>query len=116
MENNFQLGVLIVSIMLYVAIFTTLKKGRIPLKFGLVWLIPTTVIFLVSVIPNLFAWISHLVGFETISNIVIGILFVILIFICMALTIIVSGLKTKQTLLIQELSILKERVTDIENQ
>jgi hypothetical protein len=45
---------------------------------------------------------------------VTGVLFVILLFITISLTVIVSGQKKKITLLVQEVSILKNRVNDLE--
>ena len=52
-------------------------------------------------------------GFQTMSNMVIGIILVLLTFLTMALTIIVSGQKKKTTLLIQEISILKSEIRGI---
>lgn len=114
MENSWKIAVFLVAIILYIVIITILKKGRIPLKFALVWLVPATIILIVSILPNSLEILTHFLGFETISNMVIGILFVVLIFICISLTIIVSGQKTKITLLIQELSMLKEKVENLE--
>jgi hypothetical protein len=54
-------------------------------------------------------------GFSTISNLVIGIILVILLFITIALTVIVSGQKEKIRILIQEVSILKEKVNKNES-
>ena len=45
---------------------------------------------------------------------VTGVLFVILLFITISLTVIVSGQKKKITLLVQEISVLKNRVSDLE--
>lgn len=45
---------------------------------------------------------------------VTGVLFVILLFITISLTVIVSGQKKRITLLVQEISILKNRVNDLE--
>ena len=47
---------------------------------------------------------------------VTGVLFVILLFITISLTVIVSGQKKKITLLVQEVSILKNRVSDLEEE
>ena len=110
MNNTWEIAVLIVALILYFVIFYLLKIGKIPLKFALVWLIPATVIFLVSIIPHTLETLTHILGFQTISNMIIGLLFVVLIFICISLTIIVSGQKSKITLLIQEVSILKNEI------
>lgn len=110
MTNDLRLSIILVAIILYLVIFMIFKKGRVPLKFALVWLIPTTIVLIVGIMPEFLIFFMNLLGFQTLSNMIIGLLFVILIFICIALTIIVSGQKTKITLLIQELSILKSKV------
>lgn len=114
MSNNLVIALLLVSIFLYVIIFAILKKGRIPLKFALVWFIPATIILLISIMPTLLEKLTIFLGFQTISNMIVGLLFVVLIFICISLTIIVSGQKTKITLLIQEISLLKFKVEELE--
>lgn len=107
MSNDLRFVILFVALLLYLAIFVIFKKGRIPLKFALVWLFPTTIILFVGILPDFLISIMNLLGFQTLSNMIIGMLFLILIFICIALTIIVSGQNTKITLLIQEISLLK---------
>lgn len=106
--------VLLLAMMMLLFIFTTLKKGRMPIKFALVWLIPTIVILLLAIFPFVLEWFAKVVGFATLSNLVIGILLALLLFISMALTIIISGQSTKITLLIQEVSLLKEKIKDKE--
>ena len=60
--------------------------------------------------PNALIEIANLVGFQTVSNMVIGVLLVILFFITMSLTVIVSAQKRKITLLVQEISLLKSEI------
>lgn len=115
MPNDLRIAILLVAFILYAVIFLIFKKGRIPLKFALVWLLPTTIVMFVGIVPDFLIVIMDFLGFQTLSNMIIGMLFVILIFICIALTIIVSGQNTKITLLIQELSILKKK-TDNTNE
>lgn len=114
MSNDLRLAILLSAFILYFVIFITFKRGRMPLKFSLVWLLPTTVVFAVGVIPDSLIWIMNILGFQTLSNMIIGILFIFLFFVCISLTIIVSGQKTKIVLLVQELSILKEKVNELD--
>lgn len=108
MTNSVRIAILLVTIFLYVLIFSIFRRGRIPLKFALVWIMPTTMLLLVSIVPDFLSCFTQLLGFQTISNMIVGILFVMLFFICIMLTIIVSGQNTKITLLIQEVSVLKK--------
>ncbi len=106
--------ILIISLFtfsIFLTLITTivLRKGRIPIKYSLVWYFPSFSLFLIAIFPNFISKISTLLGFETISNFVLSIIIALLLFVIMSLTIIVSGLKKKVTLLIQELSLLKSK-------
>lgn len=112
MSNDLRIAMFIVAFILYFIIFLIFRNGRIPLKFALIWLLPITVVLLVGIVPDFLNFFTNIIGFQTTSNMVIGLLFLILIFICIALTIIVSGQNTKIILLIQEISILKKRMKE----
>lgn len=93
-------------------IFTTLyivRKGRISIKYSLVWFLSGFIVFLFAVIPNFLVWISKILGFQTVSNMFFSLLILVLILICLSLTVIVSGQSNKIRLLIQEISMLKEK-------
>ncbi len=110
MPLNLIIALIIFSVLLFVITTIILKKGRMPEKYSLLWYFISLVIFVVAVFPNAFALITHKTGFQTMSNMIIGIILVLLTFLTMALTIIVSGQRKKTTLLIQELSILKSEI------
>ncbi|MBP3871711.1 MAG: DUF2304 domain-containing protein [Faecalicoccus sp.] len=110
-----RIALLFVSLFLYTLTFILLKKDKLPLNYALVWGIPATVLLILFFLPSWILKIQHWLGFQTTSNFVVGILFVVLICTSMSLTVIVSTLTSKSTLLIQELSMLKKRVEDLEN-
>lgn len=103
-------GLILVSLILLTVILIILKKGRIPVKYSLIWLFSSVLILLLALFPNMFWMISKMMGFVTMSNMIIGIFIFILLIITLSLTVIVSGQKKKNTLLIQEISILKEKI------
>ena len=80
------------------------------MKFALVWYVPSFAIVLLALTPSLFEYIAGILGFQTISNLIAGFLFVVLFLIIIALTVIIAGQTTKINLLIQEVSILKKRI------
>lgn len=110
-----RIALLFVSLFLYVLTFILLKRDKMPLNYALVWGIPATVLLILFFLPSWILKIQHLLGFKTTSNFVVGILFVVLICTSMSLTVIVSTLSSRATLLIQEVSMLKKRVEDLEN-
>lgn len=109
MSINLRLGLVIVAILLFMIILIVLKKGRMPVKYSLVWILSSFIILSIGIFPGLFIWFSNLLGFVTMSNMVIAMFIFILLMITIMLTIIVSGQQKKITLLIQELSILKNK-------
>lgn len=110
MPLNLRLGVLIIALVLAVVVIRILRKGRIPVKYSLLWGLGVLILLFLAIFPNALIKIANLVGFQTVSNMVIGVLLVILFFITMSLTVIVSAQKRKITLLVQEISLLKSEI------
>lgn len=104
------LEALIFVVIMLIIITSIVKRGRISVKYSLVWFFSIFIIFLAAIIPNFMHTIANILGFQTLSNMLFAILISLLIFICISLTIIVSGQKEKIKLLIQEISILKQKV------
>lgn len=106
------LRIFLIAFALVLLFVTTmvLKKGRIPIKYSLLWYLSGGIILAVAIFPFSIEWLATLIGFKTISNFVIGIIISLLLFLTMSLTIITSGQKKKITLLIQEVSILKSKI------
>ena len=110
MPLNLRLGVLIIALILAVVVIRILHKGRIPVKYSLLWVFGILILLFLAIFPNALIKIANLVGFQTVSNMVIGVLLVVLFFITMSLTVIVSAQKRKITLLVQEISLLKSEI------
>lgn len=114
MSNSLITGLLLVGILLLVIVTFILRKGRIPMKFALVWYVPAIAIIVLAIFPEVFVSLASMFGFQTISNLIAGFLFVILFLIIIALTVIIAGQTTKINLLIQEISLLKKRINDLD--
>lgn len=112
MENNLRILLLVFSIVWFIFIFYFLKKGKIPIKYSLFWFLSALIILSISLFPNLLSIIKDLMGFQTISNMIIGIILTLLLVITFLLTMIVSKQKNQITLLIQEVSLLKNKIGD----
>ena len=92
----------IIGIILYIV-----KKGRISIKYSLIWFFSMFVLLLLILIPNLLSFLTHLMGVEIASNLIFALIIAVLIFINISLTIIVSGQNDKIRLLVQEISLIK---------
>ena len=114
MPFNLRLSILIIALILAAVILRVLHKDMIPVKYSLLWAIGVILLIILSIWPNILVSLASLIGFQTISNMVTGVC-CHLLFITISLTVIVSGQKKKIILLVQEVSILKNRVDDLEN-
>ena len=110
MPLNLRLAVLIIALILAVVVIRILHKRMIPVKYSLLWGIGVIILLFLAIWPNSLIVLANLVGFQTVSNMVIGVLLVILFFITMSLTVIVSAQKRKITFLVQEISLFKSEI------
>lgn len=109
MNINTRIAIFLVALILSIIILIVLKKDKIPVRYSLLWWMGVIVLLLLVIFPNIFIFFTRLLGFETISNMIIGVFIVIILFITISLTIIVSGQRKKIALLIQEISLLKDK-------
>ena len=90
------------------------RKGRIPIKYTLVWLAAIFIFLIIAIFPQLLGFFKELLGFELASNMIFAIAILVLLYINLAITIIISGQNEKIKLLIQEVSVLKKEISDKE--
>ncbi len=110
MSLNLRFGLLVTSFLLLLIVLHFTIKGKIPIKYSLVWLLSILILLSTAIVPNILVIISKLIGFVTMSNMIIGMILVLLLLITFTLTMIVSGQQRKINLLIQEISILKATI------
>lgn len=109
MSTKLRIVLFIFSIIWFGIILVLIRKNKLPIKYSLVWISAFSIILLIAIIPSVILIFAEAFGFLTISNLVIGILLTILLAITLALTMIIARQKKQITLLIQEVSMLKEK-------
>lgn len=114
MSLNLIVTLIFVSFFLIFLTTYFLKKGRIPEKYSLLWYAFALIILFLGVFPSIFNFISYKLGFQVMSNLVIGLFIGLLLIFNMVLCVMIAGQKKKTTLLIQEVSLLKSRLSNIE--
>lgn len=110
MSINLQIVSCLFILTILTIIIYILRKGKITIKYALVWLTAAFVLLLFLIFPSLFIWLTNILGFSIGSNMIFAGLIAMLIFINIILTVIVSGQNNKIRLLIQEVSMLKEKI------
>lgn len=112
MSNNLKIiSLIFIIIMLFVVTFFT-KKGRITIKYSIMWYGCIFVLSLFILFPNILIWLAKLFQVQVASNLLFALILGFLFTITISLTIIVSGQKEKTRILTQEVSILKKQVGD----
>ena len=97
MDNSkLTISLLLVAFLLIIVTLVTLRKNKINVKFAIIWFIPAISIALFALLPNLFIKFAQLFGFQTISNLIIGFILVLILFLIMSLTVIITGLSKKK--------------------
>lgn len=97
-------------LVLLISIIILLRQGKISTKYAILWIFSCLILLILVVFPNVLTFVTKLLGFEVASNMIFSVFIGVLIFLTLALTIIVSNQKAKITMLIQEISILKEKI------
>ena len=81
MDNSkLTISLLLVAFLLIIVTLVTLRKNKINVKFAIIWFIPAIAIALLALLPNLFIKFTQLFGFQTISNLIIGFILVLILF------------------------------------
>ena len=110
MDISLRISLIVFGLVLIYVTTKALKKGRMPIKYSLLWYFCSIIVLLVSIFPITIEFIANLFGFQTLSNLIIAIVITLLLFLTMSLTIITAGQNKKIIMLIQEVSMLKSRL------
>lgn len=110
MSKALIISLILFSILWFYIILRCVRKGKISVRYSLIWFFMAIVILIVGVFPNFMELIAKVFGFTTISNLVIGIILTLLMFITLVLTMILTNQKTQIKNLTQEVSMLKKDV------
>lgn len=110
MSDVLVIALIVFAIVWIGIIIYNIRKDKISIRHSLVWFLMALVVLFIGILPGLMEYITELMGFETISNFVIGIILSLLMIITLALTKIVTKQKEQIKILTQEISIIKEEI------
>ena len=114
MTNLFRL-ILLIGVLLYLLLIIILmRKGRMSLKYSLIWFFSGVVLLICAVFPQVIRFFTRLIGVYSDVNAVffVGVCFLLLII--LSLTSIVSGQSERIRTLVQTQALLEKRVRDLE--
>ncbi len=106
---------LIIIMIIYLAIIVkAVKKKNMRINYLIFWIIIGIFLFIALLFPDLITIISNTVGFEVPLNMIFSVAIFIVLYLIHELMTLVSKEEKKNTLLIQEVSLLKKRVEKLE--
>ncbi len=104
-----------IGIVIYFAtLFYFLKKGRLILKYTLLWIFGGIVLMVIDLFPELILAFSKFIGIKLASNAIFLLAIFIIVILLISLTSIVSVQNEKIKKLIQHLAILEKRIRELE--
>ena len=112
MSFNFIISLIIIFICLLLIITYLLIKGRISEKYAILWYCMDLIILLVVIFRKPLIDISNFLGFYPLSSLIMSIFIGLLFLLVIALTVMIAGQKKKTTMLIQEISLLKNQLEE----
>ncbi|MBO0423898.1 DUF2304 domain-containing protein [Enterococcus plantarum] len=109
MSPILRIEMLLFSLLFFVYIIRSINKNIFLLKNAIRWLFISAGLVIFALFPKLPEWFAKLLGFETTSNFLIIAAIFVLLFIEIKNSALLSKQQNQLKLLIQELSILKDK-------
>ena len=114
MQTNLKIALVIVVLIYIFFILRSVKRKNMRIGYLIFWSITGGILIVALLIPNLVENISNALGFGMPINMIFSIAIFIVLYLIFDLTILISKEQNKNTLLIQEISMLKKRVDELE--
>lgn len=105
---------LIVIALFFIGVLRLLKRHRLQLRYTLLWLFCTFLLFLLILFPQAMTWIGRLVGIQTTMNTLYVFLIGFLIILSLSLTSIVSIQMKEIKTLDQNIALNERRIRNLE--
>lgn len=116
MDSKLQIFFIIAVVVYLIAIIHLLKRGKLNLKYTILWLVAAFVLLIATIFPNLMYLLSSIVGIETPINSAIVLASMFMVIILITLTSIVSSLNQTLRSLVQKVALLEKELREIANE
>ena len=105
----------VLAVLAFLAVLIILlRKNRLSLKYSLLWLFSGIVLLILSLFPGLLDSFSRLIGVYSSVNALFAVLIGCIILLMISFTAIVSKEKKEIVRLVQEMSLLENRLRELE--
>lgn len=114
MQASLKIALIIIMLIYLFCIAKSVKNKNMRIGYLIFWSIIGIVLIIALIVPNLVDNISKKIGFEIPINMLLSGAIFIILYLTFQLMILISKDEKKITLLVQEISMLKQRVEKIE--
>lgn len=114
MQTSLKIALIIIVLIYIFFILKAVKRKNMRIGYLIFWSITGIILIISLLIPNLVENISSFLGFEMPINMIFSVAIFILLYLIYDLTTLISKEQNKNVMLIQELSMLKKRVEELE--
>lgn len=112
MSINLRIFLIVITIIYYMAIIKSIRQKKLEISLAIFWIFSGILLIIISIFPNLCIEASKYLGFEKTSNMIFCIAIFIAFYLIFKLSLRLSDAEKKNTMLIQEISILKSELKD----
>jgi len=105
---------IIVGVIFLVMMIELIRKNRVTLKYALLWLFSGLVLLVLAIFPQVLNWIAGLIGVYSPVNALFAILLCCGLVLMISFSVIVSGNKKAVVRLTQKISLLENRIRELE--
>lgn len=116
MNIALRISLLIALGIYFLCIYVMLKRGKLNLKYSLLWIFGGGIMFIFVLMPKVLEQLAQWVGILNYLNGLFAVVIFVLMIMLMALTAIVSELSNKNRILVQECALLDERIRMLEKE
>jgi hypothetical protein len=114
MSVSLKLVLMIIVLVYIIFIIKSVKKKNMKMGYLILWMCIGVAMAIALILPNFVENFSHFIGFEMPINMIFSIAIFTIMYIIFGLIVLISKEENKNTMLIQEVSMLKKRVSELE--
>ncbi len=114
MTLSLKIALIIVLLIYWLLIVKSVRNKSMRIGYLIFWLVLGIAMIIALAIPNFVEKISNWVGFELPINMIIGGAILVILYLLYDVTKQLTNEQNKNTMLIQEMSILKKRIEELE--
>ena len=114
MPVTLKIALIAITLIYMFLILRSIRLKKINVSFSIFWLITGVALIICAIVPELVEWISNKLGFSAPSNMIFCITIFLAFYLIFNLTVVISKETKKNTTLVQEISLLKKKVKNLE--